>query len=408
MRKQLAGPLLRLESQFEDEYMKVVAQRVRQPIGEFYISMMPASILAGRVNNRPRSTAIENSEDIQRIFSEKRINEISDFSRDPQSTFPTPIILALDSKVVKEIEFGQNCRGLVEEFGLFCFVIPDIGIIGDVLDGQHRILGLQHSDKISEFELPVIFMFDLSLDDKAFVFSIINSKQTPVSGSLIYDLFSLSNNRSPQKTCHYIAQSLNSTKNGPFSGRLKMLGRKEEHHKAIAPTVMLSQGTFAARLEELITKNAMEDARLIKEGKEKELRDDPRCPLRKYFMKGDDDSILKIVSNYFSAAEVAFENEWKDDSGEYVIRKTVGYTALIIVLRHILERGFNAKDLSYSFFVDQFDHIKINLGTTKLNSEMFPSSGAGATSLAKKLLGVDVLKYHVKESPDISDVKLED
>lgn len=383
--------------------MIVTAIRVRQPIGDFFVSVLPAEILVGRVNNRPRSSKIEKNENVQRVFSEKRINEIADFSRDPQSTFPTPIILALDSNVVREVVCNFNAGTDMAEINLFCFDIPDTGVIGDVLDGQHRILGLERSNTRKEFELPVIFMFDLSLDDKAFVFSIINSKQTPVSGSLIYDLFELSEYRSPQKTCHYIAQSLNSTE-GPFFGRLKMLGRKEEHHGS--SKVMLSQGTFASRLEELITKNPMEDARLIKV--DGELQDDPRCPLRKYFKSGDDKSILKIVTNYFSAAEAVFENEWKDDSGSFVIRKSVGYTALIIVFRHVLEEGFQARDLTLDFFTKKFRSFKNNLQGTALTSAEFPSSGAGAILLAKKLLNVETLLYSVSEAPDIADVRLED
>ena len=382
--------------------MKVTAIRVRQPIGDFYVSVLPAEILVGRVNNRPRSSKAEKSEDIQRVFSEKRINEISSFSSDPQSTFPTPVILALDSKVVKEVECELTAGADAAGMNLYCFEIPDSGMIGDVLDGQHRVLGLSRSEARKEFELPVIFMFDLSLDDKAFVFSKINSKQTPVSGSLIYDLLELSDFRSPQKTCHYIAQSLNSTK-GPFYGKLKMLGRKEEHHES--GKVMLSQGTFASRLEELITKSPMEDARLIKVNGE--LQDDPRCPLRKYFKKGDDESILKIVTNYFSAAESVFDAEWKDESGSFVIRKTVGYTALIIVLRHVIEEGFNKRDLTRDFFEEKFKSFKDNLQGTALTSVNFPSSGAGAISLAKKLLKVDTLTYSVAEAPDISDVRLE-
>ena len=237
--------------------MRVLAFRVQQPLGEFYISSLPARVLARRVSNRPRSSNSESSEDIQRMFSEKRIQAIKDFTGDPQAIFPTPIIIALESKIAPEQ--GLNIQS--EEFNytpsLTSFELPDEGIIGDVLDGQHRILGLQLSLHIEYFELPVVLMFDLSLDEKAFVFSIINSTQTPVSKSLIYDLFGLSDSRSPQKTCHYVAQALNSTPGGPFYNRLKMLGRREQHH---LQEVMLSQGSFAARLVELISKKPNEDA----------------------------------------------------------------------------------------------------------------------------------------------------
>lgn len=384
--------------------MRVFAFRVQQPLGEFYISSLPASVLVGRVNNRPRTSDFDRSEEIQRMFSGERVQKIADFTGDPQAVFPTPIIIALESKIAPEKGVNMQGEDPNGRPSLTSFELPDEGMIGDVLDGQHRVLGLKQSlNNIKYFELPVVLMFDLSIDEKAFVFSIINSTQTPVSKSLIYDLFGLSDSRSPQKTCHYVAQSLNSDPKSPFYKRLKMLGRREPHH---LQDVMLSQGSFATRLEELISKEPNEDARILKEGKQ-ELKDDPRCPLRKYFKKGDDQSILKIVKNYFSAAAKTFEEEWEDPKGQFVIRKTVGYTALIIVFRHLLEDGFRSKDLRQEFFEDQFDFLKRNLNNNSLTSDNFPSSGAGAIKLAKALLSVNTLTYSVSEAPNIEDLRLE-
>ncbi len=392
--------------------MKIFAIRVSQPLGEFYISSVPAAALAGRVRNRPRSSQTAN-EDIQRLFSEKRIAEITNFSKDPQATFPTPIILAVESSEVKEIYLDlqkveqsappqKNGPAKINS-ELRCFEIPDEGEFADVLDGQHRILGLQNSSAIGEFDLPVVFMFDLSTDDKAFVFSIINSKQTPVSGSLIYDLFDLSKFRSPQKTCHYLAQSLNNKENGPFYRRIKMLGRKEEHHEK---RVMLSQGSFAARLQDLISKDPMEDARILKSPHET-LKEDLRCPLRKYFIAKQDDTILKILTNYFEAIAETFDKEWGDETGVYIIRKTVGYTALIIVLRHILEEGFAAKNLTKDFFKQKAKQFKASLNDKLLTSDNFPTNSAGAVILAKTLLNMDQLIYKVTEAPDIENLTLD-
>ena len=87
-------------------------------------------------------------------------------------------------------------------------------------------------------------MFDLTEEEKAYVFSIINSKQTKVSSSLIYDLFSLSQHRSPTKTAHEIARALNRNTESPFYKRLKMLGKKIEGEDKAT----LSQGTFVKYL----------------------------------------------------------------------------------------------------------------------------------------------------------------
>ena len=80
-----------------------------------------------------------------------------------------------------------------------CIEFNDVSPIGDVLDGQHRLLGLEDSGVENDFQLPVVFMFGLTAEEKAYVFSIINSKQTKVNASLLYDLCELMDRRSPQK-----------------------------------------------------------------------------------------------------------------------------------------------------------------------------------------------------------------
>lgn len=78
-----------------------IALRLVQPIGDMYLTAIPARDLVNRVQNRPRSSATEDSENVQRVFSTKRIGQIADFTGDPDATFPTPIILAVDSSVVQ-------------------------------------------------------------------------------------------------------------------------------------------------------------------------------------------------------------------------------------------------------------------------------------------------------------------
>jgi len=372
----------------------VNALRVVQPIGEFFVTVLPAKDIVNRVRNRPRSSASTESEDVQRTFSKKRIGEIAQYTDDPDATFPTPIILSVESSRIVEANgadgnVGEPGEQAADQAGgansrLTSFTIPEDGeTIGDVLDGQHRVLGLLHSKfrDSGEFDLVVVLMFDLDPDDKAYVFSIINSKQTPVSSSLIYDLFDLAEHRSPQRTCHVVAQAMNRQDGGPFYQRLKMLGRKEEHHKG---RVMLSQGTFASRLERLITKDAARDARLEK--LKQLLPEEGDCPLRKYYLRKEDETILKIVQNFFEAARDAFRPQWESDTGEFVIRKTVGYTALIKVLGSIMPDAIAKKDLSLEYFKGRFVEFKQNLGDTPLTSEHFSSSGQGADALAAALL----------------------
>lgn len=378
-----------------------VALRLVQPIGDMYLTAIPARDLVSRVQNRPRTSINESSEDVQRVFSTKRIGQISDFTEDPDATFPTPIILAADSAVVQaaalsvpmtgclvagnlpDEEMTTRITSAIGNSNAYLITLPDDGIFADVLDGQHRLLGLQRSKNLEKFELPVVIMFDLDPGDKAYVFSIINSKQTPVSSSLIYDLFDLSRSRSPRKTCHEIAHVLNRDESSPFFKRLKMLGRKEDHH---GHDVMLSQGTFAARLVDLLSSDPERDARLEKSNGQ-QLPEESGRPLRKYYLRKDDDSITKILLNYFSAVRRTFPKEWDDTEGSYIIRKSVGYTALMKVLKEVLPEAQAEKKLTEDAFFEKFQTFKANLGARPLIGKEFPGSDAKATELAEVLLG---------------------
>jgi DGQHR domain-containing protein len=241
------------------------------------------------------------------VLSDKRVKEIALYTEDPDATFPTPIIVAVDSDADYKLE------GATFEF-------DETKLIGEIIDGQHRIAGLKRSPRIDEFVLPVIFMFDLVNEEKAYVFSIINSKQTPVSKSLIFDLFFLAETRSPQKTCHEVASLMNSDTKSPFYKRLKMLGRKE-HEKA-----SLSQGSFIKYLMPLISKHPDND--LIDIKRKHKIQEDPTLPLRYYFINKEDDAIYKILFNVFTAVRTTFPEQWNQPN-DYILSKTIGYGAIM-------------------------------------------------------------------------------
>jgi DGQHR domain-containing protein len=213
---------------------------VEQPIGVFYIASIPADILLKTLKNVHRSMG---GDGVQRDASKSRIKEIASFCSNKDSVFPTPIIVSVYNNIVK----------LDEDENKLSF--DDNSIIGEVLDGQHRLLGLEDSDNSNLFNMPVVFMFGLTPEEKAYIFSIINSKQTKVNQSLLYDLFELTSKRSPQKTAHEIARSMNSMQESPFFNRLKMLGTKDVGQDLAT----LSQGTFAQSIMLLFSKHPNKD-----------------------------------------------------------------------------------------------------------------------------------------------------
>lgn len=322
--------------------IEICAIEVNQPIGSFYIGKMKASTLAQIAKSKPRSSG----SGVQRDIKASRTKAISLYCKDPDATFPTPIILAvktddLDGELT-QMDVGDICH----------FGFKNNGVkFAEILDGQHRLEGIRLANSF-DYDIPVVIMFDLTEEEKAYVFSTINSNQEKVDKSLIYQLFELSENRSPQKTCHEIARIMNSDPNSPFYGKLKMLG------KATRKTEVLSQGTFVGYLCKLISKHPEKDMIKIKSGER--LDGDDSCVLREYFIKDRDDVILKIINNYFGAVADVFSLEWNNPN-EYVLCKTTGYGAMLKVFPTLMARGRAQGKLSREFFVEEFNAVKVAL-----------------------------------------------
>ena len=345
--------------------MKTKYLSVRQPIGDFYLTSLEASVLAKISDATARG---EHPDAVQRELSQKRIKEIAEYCSDTDATFPTPIIIAVDLSSNVNID---------EDYIYF----DENDIIGDVIDGQHRLEGLKKSNYINDFQLPVVFMFDLEPYQRAYVFSIINSKQTRVNMSLIYDLFALSKVRSPYKTCHEIARALNKESTSPFYRRLKMLGKKSKDQEYAS----LSQGTFIKYFLELISKDPDKDSRDIK--KDIKLEEDLNLPLRRYFIDENDPVIHKVILNLFSGLREVFTQEWEDPN-RFILSKSIGFGAIIKIFPTLYKEGIKENDLSQEFFVKEFNKIKINLDQKgiKITSKNYGSNEQARTKLTKDFL----------------------
>lgn len=337
---------------------------VSQPIGTFYISVLDAPTLE-KISKV--STRLGN-DGYQREESSRRVNDIKRFSEDQEAIFPTPIVLSIDSNSKYTITDSQ-------------FYFNDEVPFAEIIDGQHRASGIFRSSQKDLFQLPIILLFDLTEEEKAYIFSTINSKQTKVSMSLIYDLFSISQNRSPQKTCHEVARLLNTDKSSPFHNRLKMLGKKESDSSS------LSQGSFIRYLLPLISRKPDIDLLMLKDNPNAKLTDDLNCPLRYYFINEQDDMIYKIISNVFKAVRNTFPDEWENHN-KYILSKTTGYGAIMRALPTLLNVGISKKTLTYEFFLDCFQNFAKELEKEKklLTSEYFPSNENEQKKLATLIL----------------------
>ncbi|MCQ2799770.1 MAG: DGQHR domain-containing protein [Bacilli bacterium] len=345
--------------------MKLLLLRIDQPIGTFYYGKLRSDLLSSISYSNERKLNSGN----QRRLRQERLKEIEKYCSDPDAAFPTPIIIAIsDTAELVQSSFAPD---------LYEYAFEESELNGEVLDGQHRLNGIIKSGM--QIELPVVFMFNLTEEEKAYIFSTINSNQQKVDKSLIYDLFELSESRSPYKTCHDIARMMNSDVDSPFYSRLKMLETRTSEYES------LSQGTFVRYLSTLITSSHNSDYIDIKNGKK--IEDDSKYPLRFFFINNNDDVIYKILFNCFCAAKAAFLIQWNHPK-QYILTKTTGFGAIIKSLKVILPKMLSEHDVSQKKFSDLFTSLKNLFDEEGLDfvSTNFPPSEMGEQKLSSYII----------------------
>jgi DGQHR domain-containing protein len=330
---------------------------VQQPIGEFFVGSISARTLTeiAYTDLRHFETVTE-LKGLNRAVNVQRVKEISGYVRGVDATFPNAIIISINSNnIVRqeadeiEIKIGKD--------------------IAKIIDGQHRIRGLERAFKeenpgdgkentksIDRFDLIISVFVDLAMEDQASIFSTINLKQAPVIKSLVYDLFEVDPHRSPQKSCHLIAKSVNSDLNSAFYQRIKLLGKNPELDGNILYKAPLTQAAFINSLLSTITKDPDADRETLKRNEPLSVIDNAQEKgfiFRNYFSKGEDSTILRIMNNYFGAVVEVFPNEWGNKDNP--VSKTIGYGALMRLLKFdLFKEGDKKDDLSQSFFASYF------------------------------------------------------
>ena len=329
------------------EYISFAALEVAQPIGTFYVGVMSAEDILAVSHadvRRIEERDVEKVIGIQRPLSPDRVEELKQYVRTIDASFPTSIILAVESK---DAEYDSRTGRMK---------VRRDAQVAKIIDGQHRIAGLEGYKR--EFDMNVTIFIDMDIEDQALLFATINLKQTRVSKSLAYDLFEYASGRSPQKTCHNVAKLLNGKKGSPFEGKIKILGRATG-----APTETLTQAAFVDRLLPYITDDAMRDRDLIKRGKK--LERPARTERRKYifrnmFIDERDAEMARVLWNYFGAVAERWPDAWWDRRPGNILNRTNGFGGLMRFLRDVYN-AFDRPDevISRSDFSSRFQRIKL-------------------------------------------------
>lgn len=353
--------------------IKLKALEVVQPIGRFYIGVIDAKTLREMTFSDVRRLEDEAGRElddfigIQRPLSESRVKKIRQYVGGVDATFPNSIIVSINDK---DIEWDPS----VSELKINYKDETEKNNLAKILDGQHRVAGFDNAneqflddrEESQDFQLMVTIFVDSDISTQANIFATVNLAQTKVNRSLVYDLESLAQSRSPEKTCHDIAVLMNKSI-GPFHRRIKRLGVATPGLK----NELITQASFVQKLLDLITPDPKSDRNyylsqvkggaLAKKYSLEGVDEDVyyKFPLRQSFIEGQDSVIAANISNYFSAVDEMWPVAWDKENKASALNKTIGFFALMRVLRDVLRRVILAEGHDAERILSQEEYFNI-------------------------------------------------
>ncbi|MFY0599319.1 MAG: DGQHR domain-containing protein [Cyclobacteriaceae bacterium] len=360
-----------------NQFVEFKCLEVTQPIGKFYVGAMDSSELefisvvdVRRLEKKERE--VETYIGIQRPLSMNRKKEIGQYVNLVDATFPSNVIIALSSK---------NAT-YDAETGMMKILRKDD--VAKVLDGQHRIAGLENYNKPGNtFQVTVTIFIDMELEDQAIVFATINKSHTKVNKSLVSDLFAFAKSRSPQKTAHNVVRALNEKEGSPFKDRIKILGTADDKEKET-----ITQATFVENLLRYMSKNPMEDRDIYKRGKRPskfEGNDLQKYFLRNLFIDEEDGDIAQLVWNYFYAVSNKWGKYWNEVEPSIILNRSGGFIALMRFFKDVY-LSFNdiGRVISKEEFINIFE--KIDIKGEDINKNNYEPGSGGQSKFYKELL----------------------
>jgi len=371
--------------------LTVKALRVDQPIGRYYVAVLPASVVldvaySDVLSARKRSK--EDSYDLdgtQRLVQPKRLQMIADYIDRVDSAFPNSIILAVnyreedglleedepleppEESLEKQTDASvQRKRWVIEEAsdGCHSLTIPTREKLAAIIDGQHRLFAFTHTRKPSSLDRDLIcsVFLDLPKPFQAQLFATINSTQKPVDKSLTYELFGYNVEEedesfwSPDKLAVFLTRRLATDENSPLKGRIAIAPIKDDALKLLTADRdwHVSTAVVVEGILRLFTSNPKKDTSNLLDGDRKRrsalesMRKD-KSPLRDAYVSSQDSVIYKMTLNYLIACDKVF---WREAKTGSFIAKTVGVQALFDVLRMHAADAYTKRDIRATRFID--------------------------------------------------------
>lgn len=340
---------------------------------------------------------------VQRKLNSAKVESIAKFLiNDSQAIFPTNIVLAIPNGIIDSYEEKEeNNIILTLDSKVFDEIEKrdkgeDGNIFISIIDGQHRIRGIEVAiekleqaiekkeslydisndlladklAKLKEIEISVAFFIDPVLEYQAMIFSTINRTQTKVSQDLVYSLFGLTEDDSPQKTALNIVNALNGTPKSPFYKRIRLAGSTtskaaKDFYKDGYP--ILSQATMVKSILYMITNSRDAEVERNKSRKYFQKNQNDDLVFRRFYADNKDSDIIKILYQFFTAVQEVFVDEngnsfWNNkeqhNKPTNILQTTIGYEALLYILKRILLENINRNIFDKQFYKEYIEKAK--------------------------------------------------
>lgn len=363
---------------------------------------------------------------VQRKVDASRTRLIAKFLLgDKEAIFPTNIVLNIPINI---IECQEEKEGIIS-LTLVDNVAEQIekarregsdkaDIFVTIIDGQHRIRGIEVAieelikqiskandpeekealkiqlDDLLRMELVVSFFIDKDLEFQAMTFSTINRTQRRVSQDLVYELFGLTSEDSPQKTALEVALALNAHPKSPFYRRIKLYGGSytKEDSRPLSQAAMIK-----SIIKGICTSvQSAETERYQKRREFKNTNSSKSLPFRQFYAEDRDDLISDCMYYFFNSVRKELDQYWNYDGQakpQNILQSTVGYEALMNLLAEIIQ-----KENINSFDKNTFDQYIAKLNNIDFaDIEVYPMSTKG------KIILYNTMSLAVFPSDDPND-----
>lgn len=371
---------------------KTLAFKVEQPIGTYYVAVLPAELLLDVAfsdtmsASLPEGSPVYKLEGTQRAIDERRLQAIADYINREDAAFPNSVILAanyigetgsiltegdVEGDVAEALDATARWDVGVAENGVAELVIPSRRKLAAIIDGQHRVFAFTkaHADR-SKMQLICSIFLDLPKPYQAQLFATINSTQKQVPKSLTYELFGYNVEAeeeqywAPDKLAVFFSRRLGVDADSPLKSRIVIAAPQKDGSLAQSLGTgewRVSTAVIVEGIMRLYSSNPRKDTTDLLEGSKKkrsEIRTKrtDKSPLRDLYLDCQDAALYATVLNYLRACNDLF---WKDASQNSFITKTVGVQALFDILRKLAKQAvFTDKNIKVDYFSQKLQPAK--------------------------------------------------